>query len=202
MKKYILNKIRKLIKEQYPNYNNDKLDEIMYGVEGIYLTISKTIIIFIIAFLLNIEKELFFLLLSFNFIRTFAFGMHADKSGICLIFSSFLFLGASFLCKYITLSKYILYILYTIAITLIAIFAPADTVKRPLIKKNKRIKWKILSIIISIIYFIISIFINDNMIINYLIFGLLIECILINPLTYKAFNMPYNNFKNYGLNTK
>lgn len=202
MKKRFLNTIRNSIKNQYPHYSNDKLEEIMYGVEGIYLTITKTIIIFLFAFLLGIAKELFFLLLSFNFIRLFAFGMHADKSWICLIFSSSLFIGGAFICKYINLNNTMIYILYVIALAIIIIYSPADTVKRPLIKKNKRLRFKLLSIFVTIIYFIMSMVTTNNMIINYLIIGLLIECILILPITYKLFNMPYRNYKKYGLNTK
>ena len=191
MKKRFLNIIRNSIKKQYPNYSEDKLDEIMYGVEGIYLTITKIIIIFIFAFILGVAKELLLLLISFNFVRLFAFGMHADKSWICLVFSSILFLGGAFLSKYIVLDKVVLYLLYLIVFILVAAYAPADTVKRPLIKKKKRIRFKILSVIVVISYFIITLLIANNLIINVLIFGLIIECILISPLTYKAFKMPY-----------
>lgn len=202
MKKRLLNSIRIAIKKQYPSYSDDKMDEIMYGIEGIYLTITKTIVIFILAFILKIAKELLFLLITFNFIRMFAFGMHANKSWICLVFSSILFLGGAFLSKYIVLDKVVLYLLYLIAFILVVTYAPADTVKRPLIKKKKRIRFKILSVIVVISYFIITLLITNNLIINVLIFGLIIECILISPLTYKAFKMPYKNYKNYGLNTK
>ena len=202
MKKKVLAKIKKAIKKQYPNYDNDKIDEIMYGLEGIYLTITKTIIIFAIAFILGIQKELLILLLSFNFIRLFAFGMHANNSITCLIFSSSLFLGGAALIKYVDINGYLLYFLFLISFIIITIFAPSDTVKRPLIKKKKRIKFKILSMFVVIIYFVISLLIKDRLIINSLILGLLIECILISPLTYRLFKMPYKNYKNYGLNTK
>lgn len=201
MKKRFLNSIRNSIKKQYPNYSNDKIDEIMYGVEGIYLTITKTIIIFALAFLFKIAKELLFLLIAFNFIRLFAFGMHANNSITCLIFSSLMFIGGAFICKYVTISKPVLYALYLFSLIIISIYSPADTVKRPLIKKKKRIRFKILSIITVIVFATISLFIKDNQIINYLIIGLLIECILISPITYKIFKMPYRNYKNYGLNT-
>lgn len=201
MKKRFLNSIRNSIKKQYPNYSNDKIDEIMYGVEGIYLTITKTIIIFALAFLFKIAKELLFLLIAFNFIRLFAFGMHANNSITCLIFSSLMFIGGAFICKYATINKPLLYALYLFSLIIISIYSPADTVKRPLIKKKKRVRFKILSILTVIIYAIISLFIKDNLIINYLIIGLLIECILISPITYKIFKMPYRNYKNYGLNT-
>lgn len=202
MKKRFLNIIRNSIKKQYPNYSEDKLDEIMYGVEGIYLTITKMIIIFIFAFILGVANELLLLLIAFNFVRLFAFGMHADKSWICLLFSGLLFLGGAVLTKNIVINKPFLYTLYLIVIIIIAIYSPADTVKRPLINKKRRIKFKILSVIMAITYLIITILIKDNTLINILIFGLIIECILILPITYKVFKMPYKNYKSYGLNTK
>lgn len=201
MKKRLLNEIRKQIKKQYPSYSNDKLDEIMYGVEGIYLTITKTIIIFSLALILGIFKELLILLVAFNFIRLFAFGMHVNKSITCLIFSSLVFLTGAFLCKYITISKEVLYILYFLVFIIMIKYAPADTKKRPLLKSNKRLRFKILSVIVTLTYFIISFFINNNLIINSLIIGLIIECILIIPITYKAFKMPYKNYLKYDLGT-
>lgn len=201
MKKYFLNKIKKAIKKQYPKYSNDKIDEIMYGVEGIYLTITKTIIIFALAFILGIAKELLFLLLAFNFIRLFAFGMHANNSITCLIFSSSLFLGGALLCKYINFNDIFLYLLYFISFIIICLYAPADTVKRPLIKRKKRIRFKILSIITVLLYFLITLFIKNTLVINVMIIGLIIECILIVPITYKLFKMPYKNYISYAINT-
>ncbi len=201
MKNRFLKSIRSSIKKQYPNFSNEKLDEVMYGVEGIYLTITKTIIIFCIALIFGIFKELLCLLIAFNFIRLFSFGMHANNSITCLIFSTIIFIGGTFLCKYVSLDTITLYILYFIILAIITIYAPCDTVKRPLIKKKKRIKFKILSIIVVLIYFTISLFIKNNLIINSLVFGLIIECILILPITYKAFKMPYKNYTNYDLNT-
>ena len=201
MKNYFLKKIRKEIIKQYPKYSKDKVDEIMYGVEGIYLTITKTIIISLIALILGVFKELIFLLISFNFIRLFAFGMHANKSWICLLFSSTLFLSGAYLCKILVIPKNILITLFLIVLLIISIYAPSDTVKRPLIKKKRRIIFKILSIAVAIIYFILTLIIKNNLFINAVIIGLIIECILILPTTYMIFKMPYKNYKSYGLNT-
>ena len=201
MKNYFLKKIRKEIIKQYPKYSKDKVDEIMYGVEGIYLTITKTIIISLIALILGVFKELIFLLISFNFIRLFAFGMHANKSWICLLFSSTLFLSGAYLCKILVIPKNILITLFLIVLLIISIYAPSDTVKRPLIKKKRRIIFKILSMTVVIIYFILTLIIKNNLFINAIIIGLIIECILILPTTYMIFKMPYKNYKSYGLNT-
>ena len=79
------------------------------------------------------------------------------------------------------------------------LYAPADTVKRPLINKKKRKMYKILSVITALI-FISLIFIVDNFLIkNILIFALILESILILPITYKIFKLPYRNYLNYKL---
>ena len=201
MKKIILNFLKKEISKKYTDYSQDKIDEIMYGIEGIYLTITKTVIIFFVAFILGVAKELFFILIAFNIIRIFAFGMHADSSLTCLIFSSVVFLGSSIISKYIIINKIFVILIYSIIFLLILKYAPADTVKRPLINQKKRIVWKIMSFITILIYFIITMIFKNNTLTNYLISGSIIECILIIPFTYKAFKMPYMNYKNYGLNT-
>lgn len=200
MKKTILKKIEKAIRKQYPNYNDDKIEVIMYGIEGLYITITKTIVIFVLALILGIFKSLLFLLLFFNGIRLFAFGMHAPNGIICLIISTLLFISVAYISTFINLSDISIYIIYVICFISMLLFAPADTVKRPLIKRKKRIIYKILSLLVTILYFVISINITNKLIINTLTFGLIIECILINPLTYKVFKLPFNNYKNYGLN--
>lgn len=201
MKKRFLNYIKSKIKSKYPNYNNDKIDEIMYGIESLYLMITKSIIIFLIAYFLGILKEIILLFISFNILRKFAFGVHASNSITCLITSSTLFIIFSFASKYITLKNSYLLIYYIVLFLLILIYSPSDTVKRPIINNKKRKKFKILSCLIVIIYLFISMLFNNKLIINSLVFGSLIECILILPITYKLYKVPYNNYKNYGLNT-
>ena len=45
MKKAIINACMKAITNNNPNINDEKLAEIKYGLEGLYLTITKTIVI-------------------------------------------------------------------------------------------------------------------------------------------------------------
>ena len=107
MKKRFLEFSMNNIKKKYPNYDEDKLDEIAYGLEAIYLTFTKTIIIFALAFILGIFKDMLLLLIFYNIIRTTAFGMHAKKSIHCLIISSIMFIGGGLLCKYVDINIYV-----------------------------------------------------------------------------------------------
>ena len=74
------------------------------------------------------------------------------------------------------------------------IHAPSDTPKRPLIKKKKRIIYKVLTFIISIVYTICALKIDINYVHNAFLASMIIQSVLIHPLTYKIFKLPYNNY--------
>lgn len=197
IKKIIINNSMKTIKSYYPDYKKEDLEKIQYGLEAIYLSITKVIIILLISLILKIFYETLIFLLLFNVLRTTGFGLHATKSWGCWITSLPTFILAPLICKYIKLPLYILLIIASISLIAFIFFAPADTHKRPLIRKKRRIIYKISTILIGIIYIIIIIINNNVFLKNALTFSMLIEAILICPLTYKLFKLPYNNYKTY-----
>lgn len=199
MKKRFLKWSLGLIKNNNPKISNVRLDEIRYGLEGIYLTITKTIFIFTICYLLKIFKEMLLLLIFFNILRTTGFGLHAKKSWMCWISSTIMFVILPLLSKNIIIPYYMKLILGMIGIILISLYAPADTEKRPLVNKKKRTIWKIITTINCSILVICSLIIKDQIISNLIIFGIYSQIILILPLTYKIFNLKYNNYKEYML---
>lgn len=197
MKDKIINNIMEQIKK-YNDYDNTKLAEIKYGIETIYLTIVKTIVFIIIAILLKTIKELGLLMLFYGILRLTGFGVHAQKSIHCWISSITIFVIIPILIKYVNLQNYILYPLLLISFIILIVYAPADTPKRPLINKRKRIIYKILTIIISFIYVMAILCIkNNNIITNTLLYSMLLESFLVAPYTYKLFGVPYKNYKTY-----
>ena len=196
MKKIIMNYTMNLIKNN-GNYDDEKLAVIKYGLEGLYLTISKLIIILFLACLLNILKEVIIFLLIYNVIRTTSFGLHATKSWICLLSSSIIFIGFPIICKYLYFDNYLKVILGLILILFIYKNAPADTHKRPIVNKKRRMFFKYSSTFIAIIFIFCSILINDNFISNCFIFSLFVQSFMIAPSVYKLFNLPYNNYLTY-----
>lgn len=197
MKELVVNGIMNNITKYY-DYDNTKISEIKYGIESLYLTITKTIIIFIISFILNITKELMLLFVFYSLIRLTGFGVHAKKSWHCWVTSLITFVLIPLLIKYVTLNKEFIIISYTIFTLLLLEYAPTDTEKRPLINKKKRIIYKVLTILLVISYFIYSLIQKDNItIINTLYFSILLETLLVLPCTYKLFGVKYNNYKNY-----
>lgn len=194
MKNVILNNAIKLIKEN-KNFSDEKLLEIRYGLESIYLTITKFIIILILSIFFKITKEFLIFTIFYNIIRLFAFGMHAPSGKICLILSSIVFLLFPYLATILPANIYINCLLGITATILVIIYAPADTHKRPIIKRRNR--YKTLSIIIALIYVYASLIIKDSFIANCLTFSLVVEVVLILPITYRLFKLPYGNYKLY-----
>jgi accessory gene regulator B len=200
MKNKIINGCMTLIEQSNNDLSKKQKDKIRYGLEGLYLTITKLIIITIVAYFIGILKEYLILLVLFNGIRLFGFGVHAKKSSHCLISSLLFFIIFPLLAKIIYIPILLKKIIFIPLILLIGIYAPADTQKRPLKNKKKRFIYKILTIIIALIYMILSIYIKNNTISNCLIFSIIIQIIIINPITYKIFGVSYNNYKNYEVN--
>ncbi len=197
MKKLIINKCMELVTTYNKDLSQRDIDKIKYGLEGLYLTITKLIFIIIVSIILGIWKETLLLILIFNGIRLTAFGVHAKRSIDCLISSTLFFILFPILCIKLTIPLIVKIILFIPLTVLIGIFAPADTEKRPLINKNKRKIYKMLSIMISIIYMTIAIVIKDNTLSNCFIFAIVIQIIIMLPITYKIFGVSYNNYKNY-----
>lgn len=197
MRDLVIDNSLDLIRKYNPNYNDEKMAEIKYGLIGLYLTITKTIVIFIVALFLNLFKELLILTIFYNIIRIPSFGMHASKSWICWIASSLMFLGGAYLCLILDISINIKVILSIIGTVLIFKNSPADTKKRPIINSKRRMTYKIVSLIVALIFTILIIFLNNNLIVNCLLFSLIYQAIITAPTTYKIFNQPYDNYKNY-----
>lgn len=178
---------------KYNNYTEKEIEKLKYGLEGLYLTVSKMLIIFFLAFILNLFLELIIVIIFYNFLRFFGFGFHAEKSWQCLIFSAINFNIIPFIIFNINIST-----LHTLVISVICcisflVFAPADTIKRPLKNKKKRLIRKFFTFGLGIIYSILSIIILPLR--NYLLSALIIETISVLPLLYVITGQTYNNHK-------
>lgn len=196
MKKIVVGKMMNLI-ENNGQYSDEKLAEIKYGLEGLYLTLSKLVVIILIAYLFGILKEVLIFLIIYNIIRTTSFGLHATKSWICLLSSTIIFIGFPIICKYISIDNNLKLIIGLILILFIYKNAPADTYKRPIVSKNRRLFFKYLSTFIAIAFVYCSILISNNFISNCFILSLLVQSLMVSPTVYKIFNLPYNNYITY-----
>lgn len=196
MKNIIINKCMNYIKKK-TIYNEEKLYEIKYGLESIYLSITKILIVLFIGFILGILKEVTIFLLLYNILRIPSYGMHATKSWICLLSSTILFIGIPIISNYIFIRIELKIITCIIGIILMFKNSPADTYKRPIVSKKRRQKFKFISTVLVIIYSYLILFIKDNFIANSLMLAIILQNCMISPMFYKIFRLPYNNYINY-----
>ena len=185
------------IKKYNKDYSNDKLEEIEYGLEVIYLLITKTIVIVGLSFLFGIAIEMLMMLFFYNLLRMYGFGLHASKSWMCWVSSIIIFLLLPYLAKIIIIGYVYKIIILGLCVINLFLFAPADTHKRPLIKKTRRVKFKYITFVLSLIFSYICLLSKNEILSNCIIFALIVEGVMVNPLVYKMFKLPYNNYKTY-----
>lgn len=201
MRSKVIHRCMNFIKTSNLGYDEEKLAEIAYGLESIYILITKLFIIFLIAYILGIWKPLLIFLLIYNFMRMPSFGLHASSSMVCLISSLLIFFGGVYISIYCNIPLWIRIFLGIYCIIRVYMNAPADTYKRPIINKKRRDMYKFISTIMAIVFTVLSITIEDPFMRNTFIMTLCIQTMMISPLMYKVFRVPYNNYKLYTLHT-
>lgn len=182
---------------KYQKCDEVKTKILRYSLEGLYSLIIKISVVLIIAIITNTIKETGLIIIFYAGVRTFSYGLHAKSNIACWLITITTYNIIPLLIKNTVISDIAGYIILAIALISALLWAPADTPKKPLIHKEKRIKCKILTALFTILYTCIFIFTKSTIIKNTLIYALIVEIIFINPLTYKLTNTKFNNYKYY-----
>lgn len=172
-------------------WDEESLEKIRYGLEGIYLTIVKLVILLALAIILNIESLFLINLVFFNILRFFAFGVHARNSTQCLITSTVMFIIFPILSTSIDFPLPVQIIIASICVLLFLLYAPADTHKRPQKNRKKRQTRKAFAVTIAIVYVLLIIMLKDLS--QIILCSLMTETIMILPITYHILGVPYKN---------
>lgn len=199
MKEKFVNSSIKFI-SKYQECDDLKLKKLNYGLQGIYSLIVKLTVVIIISIITKTISETLLFLLFYAGIRTFSFGWHAKTNIGCWVSSITIYNLIPLLIKNYIIPNTIGYSMLAIAFISAILWSPADTSKRPLIRKNQRKKNKILTTSVIILYTIIFIFNKNVLINNAIVYACLIQSIFINPLLYKITKTRFNNYKYYKKN--
>lgn len=180
-------------------YSDEDIAVMRYALEGIYLTFTKIFVITLIACLLGLFKEYMWFVILYTPLRSVSFGWHANTTKECWVVSILSFILIPYIFSIITINKITKIILLTFSILVFALYSPADTKKRPIVNKKRRLLFKVVSLIITLVYCCYS-FKHSNLISSLMIASLLYQSLLINPLIYKITHQEFNNYKAYNLN--
>ena len=178
------------------SYDNQHLEKLKYGLESFYSLVTKIGIVVIISILLGTLKETLLLILFYTMLRVVAHGIHASSNLACWLITIPIYSIVPFIAKILVVPDYIKIIAIFVSIVLFSLYAPADTHKRPLVNSTKRTRGKLLSLIALLPLQVIILFSSNQIISNLALFAIIFQIICLLPITYKIFNMPYNNYKN------
>ena len=195
MKEAFLSSSMKLIEQYHDPYTEEEKELLLFGLEGIYLTITKLVAIIVLSILLNMVKEVILLLIFFNILRFTGFGVHAQSSISCLITSTLFFILLPYFFLRVSIPTIVQAVLCGVCLVSYLLYAPADTVKRPLRNAKKRRIRKIGTLITGSIFTLLIFTISNPMIEEMLLTALVVQMIVILPLTYRLLGVPYHNWK-------
>ena len=185
-----------MIRNKMPEVDDERAEVINYGLQLVIGEIPKTFILILIAYVLGVLKLTILALLLIMPYKTFAGGVHLKTHIGCIIGTTIFYTGNAFMSKYIVIEPiYIKYILisaiWVFSMIMIKLYAPADTEAVPILRKKDRKFKKIMSYITMTLTLIAAIIIKNTVISNLLIFGTLMETILITRFIYKITNNKY-----------
>lgn len=197
----ICESLTKKIQEQMPEVDNERAEVIKYGLEIIIGEIPKLILLVVVAIILKIGWLVVFAYLTMLPYKVMAGGFHLKTNIGCLIGTFTVYYGNVLISKYMVIEpiylKYIIIIAtWIFSIIMIILYAPADTINLPILRKKERKTKKILSYIFATIMLIGSLVIKNNTLANILLINVIVESVCISRLAYKITKNEYG-YENY-----
>lgn len=181
---------------------NSEPDEIVYlkvrlGIESMMINISKGLIVYSIAILLQTLAPTFITHMSYLVVRKFSQGLHAKSSFVCTIVSIIMFVFLPCVVQNFLIDRPIVFLIGVIATYLFYKYAPADTEKSPILDAENRNRLRKTTVILSIFLTLFALGIIDPMIRTLVTLGLVLQVIMILPITYKILGRGYRNYEKY-----
>ena len=194
---FLTNRIRK----EMPEIDDERAEVINYGLQNIVGEIPKIFLLFIIALVLGMFKEVLFMFLVLTPYRGASGGFHLKTHLGCIIGTTAFYCGIVFLSQHIILEDITKYILTGISwifgMFMIKLYAPADTENVPILSKKDRKRKQMIAYITYSIGLMAAVLIQDNVISNILLFGNLLQTLTITKLAYRLTKNKYG-YEVYG----
>ena len=194
---FLTNRIRK----EMPEIDDERAEVINYGLQNIVGEIPKIFLLFIIAYILGMLKEVLFMFVVLLPYRGASGGFHLKTHLGCILGTTAFYCGTVFLSQHVILDDITKYILIGISwifgMFMIKLYAPADTENVPILSKNDRKKKQIIAYIAYSIGLIAALLIQDNVISNIVLFGNLLQTLTITKLAYRLTKNKYG-YEVYG----
>lgn len=191
----ICNYLTRKIKEKIPDMDSEKEEIINYGLQIIVGEIPKTIALIVIAAACGVLKLSLLALILMIPYRMVSGGVHLKSHIACIVSTTCFYTGNALISKSLVMPiqyKICLVIfIWIFSVVAIKRYAPADTEEVPILREKERKIKKNFSYFIMTINLITAMVIKNQIISNLLIFGTLMQTIMITKFIYKISNCKY-----------
>lgn len=188
---FLVNKMR----NEIPDIDDERAEVIMYGLQLIIGEIPKFFITLLIAYFLGVFNLTLLTVMILMPYRVSSGGFHLKTHIGCIVSTTLYYCGIAVLAKHISIAQNIEYILafgiWIFGMIMIKLYAPADTENVPILRKSERKQKQILSYITFTLGLITAIIIKNPSISNILLFGNLIQSMMITRLAYRLTGSQY-----------
>ena len=191
----IANRITNYIKRNTKNISEEKAEIINYGMNILIYQSLIILAIFTFAVILGLTKYISIAVVIFAILRVFAGGAHANSRIECAVMNFTTLFGTVVISKYLWAESWIPAIaLYAINVIIVCIYAPGDTVQKPIISPKRKMLQKIISILIVIALFIFTLFTwkNDRVLYNIFLICPFLTLLILTPIGYKLFKCKHS----------
>ena len=153
-----------------------------YGLGLLISAIVSYILIFGSALIVGVFIEMLVTVVLYSVMRLVIGGSHANSKMVCdVMYTSSLYL-LILLSSVVSLNVYIVVAMYVVNLTLVAMYAPGDTVHQPIVKGI--LKRKIYGALLLSFLFALSFFVRETRVANLLLLVPTLTSVFLHPLVY------------------
>ena len=189
MIKIIIDKISNFFIEGLENKTPQQCIAVKNGVEILLLNLPKTVLLFLIAYWMNMLFPVIVCMCAYGALRMYSFGIHLSHDMSCAAWGFLIYIGGTYFALHINIYHVVRIATYIICFLLLLKYAPAGMKPRP-IGAKQYIPLKAMTILILMILIAVSTVLqifHKTVYANIILIAIISQTINILPFTYKIF---------------
>lgn len=183
-------KLTNIIRNNLDGISDQKAEEINYGLNVIIYEVLVYILLIPLIILSGLYKYCIAYMIVYGVLRIFTGGSHASTRLSCFITYTVSLFGISIISKLIPpLSIALVIVIFLASLFIFYLYAPGDTVEKPIINKKLIKRLKFISMMLLIYIFIIAVIIShfNKDIYNVIVLTVAQVSFFLTPISYKLY---------------
>jgi len=131
--------------------NSPTYDKLKYGTHVFYINAVKSLLLIIVALVLGILPYVAVFALVYGALRIYSFGVHLNNSLLCTVIGFVYYLGSVYLSLYAEVPLWARVALLAVSTMGFVVYAPAQTKKRPIPARQRKILKKKSLVILAVV---------------------------------------------------